>query len=249
MRMSVLFPGCCVLGLIACAGPAFGQIWHGHGYPYGNGGWGDSGGWGALGSLSATSQYNTTRNIQSANQLAGQNIAAQQQAAMQGNIRNTMMSQAQTQTQNILNQQQSNKDWWFQVQQQQVAQRQAMAGRMPPTMPPASSFEPSAAVAAASTPDTNATPAPADEVMQWPTALQDSRFAALRNEVESPYRRTPGKLSYPTAAEYQAMLGPIEQMRSLLGQMTGDISARDYLDAEKFLNLISQQAQQRAKPK
>ncbi len=246
MRMSVLFPGCCALGLLVCPGPALGQVWRSHGYPYGYGGWSDPGAAAALGSLSATSQYNTTRNIQSANQLAGQNIAAQQQAAMQSNIRNSMMSQAQTRTQNILSQQQSNQNWWFQVQQQQVAQRQAMAPQRAP-MTPATSFEP-AATATASASATPPAPA-ADDVMQWPTALQDSRFAALRGEVEAPYRRTPGKISYPTAAEYLAMLRPVEQMRALLGQMTADISARDYLDADKFLNLISQQAQERAKPK
>ena len=85
--------------------------------------------------------------------------------------------------------------------------------------------------------------------MQWPTALQDPRFAALRGEIEAPYRRTPGKMSYPTREEYLAMLQPVGQMRSLLGQMTGDLTAREYLDAEKFLNLVSQQAQERAKAK
>ena len=70
---------------------------HGYyGYPYGYGGWGAAGSW------SATSQYNTTRNIQAADQLAGQAIAARQSAAMQNSIRNTMMTQAQTRTQDML---------------------------------------------------------------------------------------------------------------------------------------------------
>jgi hypothetical protein len=193
-------------------------------------------------------QYNNLRSVQSANQVAGMNIAAQQQAALQNSLRNTAMTQAQARTQNILGQQQANQNWWFQVQQQQVAQRQAMAARTPPSLPPATSFEPGSpaetAAAAATAP-----PAPADDVMQWPTALQDSRFAALRAEVEAPYRRTPGKMSYPTPAEYLAMLGPIGKMRDLLGQMTAEISARDYLDADKFLNLVRQQAQDRGKQK
>jgi hypothetical protein len=225
---------------VAAAGTAFGQIWpgyYGNGYGYGYGGWG------------ATSQYNTTRNIEAADQLSGQVIAAQQSAAMQNNIRNTMMTQAQSQTQNILNQRQSNKDWWFQVQQQQAAQRRATPSRMPPLAAPATSFEPAPVAAAPSAPVTTAAAAPADEVMQWPVALQDPRFAGLRAEIEAPYRRTPGKMSYPTREEYLAMLQPIEQMRALLGQMTGELTAREYLDAEKFLNLVAQQAQERAKPK
>ena len=244
MRMSLVLSVSCALGVVASAAPAVGQLWYGYaGYPYGYGGWGAAGSW------SATSQYNTTRNIQAADQLAGQAIAARQSAAMQNSIRNTMMTQAQTRTQDMLNQRQSNQDWWFQVQQQQLAQRQAASARMPPTVAPATSLEPAAAAPATSAP-VSATPAtPADTVMQWPTALQDPRFAALRGQIEAPYRRTPGKLSYPTAAEYLAMLQPIEQMRSLLGQMTGDLTAREYLDAEKFLNLIAQQAQKRAKQK
>jgi hypothetical protein len=253
MRICFLFPVCIALGLMALSGPALGQMWRSHGRSSGYSGWGDPGGadpgaFGALGSLSATAQYNNLRTVQSNNQVAGMNIAAQQQAALQSSLRNTAVTQAQTRTQNILGQQQANQDWWFQVQQQQVAQRQAMAARMPPSLPPATSFEPGApaetTAASAAT-----TPAPADDVMQWPTALQDSRFAALRGEIEAPYRRTPGKISYPTPAEYLAMLGPIEKMRGLLGQMTADISARDYLDADKFLNLVRQQAQDRGKPK
>ena len=235
MRMSVLFPACCALGLLACTSPAWGQLYRGHGYSYGYGGWGD-GGAAALGSLSTTSQYNTTRNIQAASQVAGQNIAAQQSAAMQSNIRNSMMTQAQTRSQDMLNQRQSNQDWWFQVQQRQVAQRQATAGRMPPTMPPATSFEPSASAATSATSASSTPAAAADDVMQWPTALQDARFAALRSEIEAPYRRTPGKISYPTPEDYLAMLQPIQQMRGILGQMTSELTAREYLDAEKFLS-------------
>ncbi len=249
MRMSLVLSGCCALGLMAGTGPAFGQVWRSHGYPYGYGGWGDSSGWARLGSLSATSQYNTTRNIQAADKSAGQAIAAQQSAAMQSNIRNTMMTQAQSQTQNILSQQQANKNWWFQVEQQQAAQRRATSVRMPPMGAPATSFEPAPAVAASSASAADTSAKPADDVMQWPTALQDPRFAGLRGEVEAPYRRTPGKISYPTREEYLAMLPPIEQIRSLLGQMTSELTAREYLDAEKFLNLIAQQAQERAKQK
>ena len=135
MRMSLVLSVCCAVGVIVSPGSAVGQMWRGnYGYPYGYGGWGGA----AL--LSSASQYNTTRNIQSANQLAGQNIAAQQSAAMQNNIRNTMLTQAQSQTQNILSQRQSNQDWWFQVQQQQVAQRQSASARMPPMARPGDEF-------------------------------------------------------------------------------------------------------------
>ncbi len=56
-------------------------------------------------------------------------------------------------------------------------------------------------------------------------------------------------MSYPTAPEYLAMLQPITQMRGVLGQMTAELTARDYLDAEKFLDLIARQAQEQAKKK
>jgi len=218
---------------VASVDPACAQLWSGsYGYPYGYGGWGAGG------------QYNTTRNIQAADQMTGQVIAARQSAAMQSNINNMMASQAQTQTQAILGQQAANKNAWFQVEQQQAAQRRASSLRMPPMVAPATSFEVSSSPVAVP-PAAKA----ADDVMQWPTALQDPRFAALRAQIEAPYRRTPGKMSYPTAPEYLAMLPPIEQMRSVLGQMTAELSARDYLDAEKFLDLIARQAQEQAKKK
>ena len=242
MRRSLVLACCCVWGIVASADPALGQLWsRRHGYPNGYGGWGDAG---VVGSLSATSQYNTGRNVAAADQMTGQVIAARQSAAMQSNINNMMMSQAQTQTQAILGRQAANKDAWFQVEQQQAAQRRASAVRMPPMVAPATSFEPPSSPA-----PVPAAAKSADDVMQWPAALQDPRFAPLRAQIEAPYRRTPGKMSYPTAPEYLAMLQPITQMRGVLGQMTAELTARDYLDAEKFLDLIARQAQEQAKKK
>ena len=42
------------------------------------------------------------------------------------------------------------------------------------------------------------------------------------------------------------MLQPIQQMKTLLGDMTSEVTAREYLDAQKFLDLIASQASQRS---
>ena len=162
----------------------------------------------------------------------------QQRAMMQGGIRNTMTTQAEARTQAQFSQQQSNRDWWFQVQQQQVAQRHSMSARPSMGMAPVTGFE-SAAPAAATQPEA------ATDVIKWLPVLCDPRFAAERASVEAPYRRDPKEKANPTAVDYQNMIGAAEKMKTVLGQMTADISAQEYLGAEQFLDKLAAEARGR----
>lgn len=233
----------CVVGILAAcwfltpATTVFGQMWPGHGggrsYSGGYYGYGDSGAWGAYSSAlnNATSSYAAEQN-----RLMGQRAAMGQSAMMQSGIRNTLTTQAETRSQNINNQRQSNSDWWFQVQQQQVAQRQSMGSRSSMALTPAVSFE-----------SPRVEPQAATDIIKWLPVLCEPRFDADRAKIEAPYRRTP-KASL-TAADYQSMIEVAGQMKATLGQMTAEISAQDYLTAEKFLDQLIAEARGRIEKK
>jgi crotonobetainyl-CoA:carnitine CoA-transferase CaiB-like acyl-CoA transferase len=156
---------------------------------------------------------------------------------MQSGIRNTLTTQAQTRTQDILGQQQSNKDWWFQVQQQQMAQRRAMPALASGGGAPAAGFE-SARSAAAQ-------PEVATDIIKWPSVLRDPQFAQERARVEAPYRRAPKGEAIPTVDDYKNMIDAAEQMKTILGQMTAEISAQAYLNTVKFLDQLAAEARGR----
>ncbi len=208
------------------------QFWPGYGSR--DGGYG---GWG--GAQVAQQADATMRNIAEQEHAASQAIAAQQSATMQGNIRNTLSTQAEMRTQGILNQQQSNRDWWFQVQQQQQAQRRAMAagGRpaVPETFVPAPTISRSGSVAT--------------DIIPWPAVLWDSRFAQQRTVVEAPYRRDAGKQVTRTVADYESMIEAAGQMKLILGEMTSELTAQEYLHADKFLDQLAAEARGRIEQK
>ncbi len=218
-----------VICFLVSATTAAAQFWPGYGY---------SGGYGAWGGYASALNNATSRNVAESDRLMGQSAAMQQRAMVQSGIRNTLTTQAETRTQNILGQQQSNRDWWFQVQQQQVAQRHAMSARPSAGMSPVSGFE-SAAPAAASAPEA------ATDVIKWLPVLCEPRFAAERARVEAPYRRDPTGRTNPTTADYQNMIDAAGQMKAVLGRMTAEISAQDYLNAEKFLDQLAAEARGR----
>lgn len=220
----VLTPFC--LSLVPAAASA--QFWPGHGY-----GIGGFGGWG--GAQVAAEADATMRNIASQEHAASQSIAAQQSAAMQANIRNTLSTQADIRTQSMLSQQQSHRDWWFQVQQQQSAQRRARQGGAVPAAGPAH----------VPTAPTLRVPPIATDIIPWPPVLWDSRFDEQRAAVEAPYRRNVGKQASRTAADYEGMIEAAEQMKVVLGAMTSEISAQDYLHAQKFLDQLAAEARGR----
>lgn len=217
------------LGLIPAAASA--QVWPGYGH--------GAGGYGAWGAAVAAQADATQRNIARQEHAASQRLAAQQSATMQANIRNTLNTQSEMRMRGAMSQQQSNRDWWFQVQQQQMAQRRATsAGAVPPADP---AFVPTA--------PTSRVPPVATDIIPWPPALWDSRFAEPRAAIEAPYRREAGTQAARTAADYERMIEAAGQMKLLLSAMTAEISAQDYLHAEKFLDQLTAEARERIEQK
>ncbi|MCE5303528.1 MAG: hypothetical protein LLF97_10520 [Planctomycetaceae bacterium] len=216
-------------GLLSVTTTASAQFWPGRGY------YDDAGVWGAYTSAinNATSRY-----VAQSDRLAGERFANQQMLAQQRGIQNTLSSQATARTQEVLSQQQSNRDLWFQVQQQQMAQRRAMGG--------AGSAAPSIPVGLESVAPSVA-PQVADDIIPWPPVLCDPRFAQERAEIEAPYRGKQGLSAHPTKAQYETMIATASDMKVTLGHLTNEISAREYLDTEKFLDQLSDEARQRIK--
>ncbi len=237
-RLSVL--GILAVCLVTSSTAVLGQTWPGYGRH--RGGYGGYGGYGDdAGVMAVYSSAINSASMRSAAQserAAGERAAAQQMAAMQGGIRSTLGTQAEARTQSLLSQQQSNRDWWFQVQEQQVAQRRAVAassglGAAAPVM----GFE--------STPTTQAMPQAATDIIKWLPVLCEPPFAEQRARVEAPYRRGSGGLGTPTVADYKDMVDAAQQMKTILGKMTARISAQDYLGAEKFLDRLAAEANER----
>ncbi len=209
------------------------------------GGYYDSGALAAgvgLGSASS-SERNAAQSYQSWRQQA----SSSQMSGMESGIRNSVNSGDRRYSQDLYNQQQANRDWWFQVQQQQVAQRQAAASRY--AVPPAGFAAAPAGFEAASVP---AAPKANSDIIKWLPLLQAPQFAAQRAQIEAPYRRSSKGLSIPTAEDYRNMLKAVGQMRVTLKGMTNDITAQQYLDADAFLNELAREINDRlgtAEPK
>jgi len=200
---------------------AFAQFWPTYSGYYG--GWG-----GYPYGTNATSRY-----VAESDRMMGQAAAMRQSAAMQGDIRNTLSSQAEARSQAILDQQQSSRDWWFQVQQQQMAQRHATTQPTGYTTPvavePPSPNVPQSVVAT--------------DVIKWLPVLCEPQFTEQRDRIEAPYRRVPK--GDPTVADYREMMDAAGQMKNILKRMTADISAQDYLNAQAFLDQLIGEARSR----
>jgi hypothetical protein len=209
----------------------------------GYGGYGDDAGVMAL-QASATSQAAASRAAQS-NRMMGQNIALQQNAMMQSGIRNTLSSQASAMTQNVGSQRQSDRDWWFQVQQQQMAARPSYGSSSPVlascgfgASPPQGGFAP-----------VGAEPEVAMDVIKWPTVLQEPEFASRRALVEAPYRRSPPALSVPTANDYRDMVKTVDEMEAILEwrlTVKDGLETSVYQQAKAFLEKLGQEASERS---
>lgn len=236
MRRTKVFGVLAAIWLLTLAATAEAQMWPGRG---GYRGYGSDGAWGAY---TAAKNYATTANIAQQNRMAGQQASMQQMAMRQSNIRNTLGSQAARQTQGITSQQQSNRNWWFQVQQQQATQRRSMPMGSAAARAPVA-FEPSSNVPMADT-----------EVIPWLPILCDPQFAQQRTRVEAPYRRQPE--ANPTVEDYKNMLDAADQMKVTLNKLAAQISAQEFLDAVAFLDKLAAEARGRieqdappAKPK
>lgn len=228
MRSTFAIPTILFAGLLGAASPASAQFWPGHGY------YGDAGVWGAYtsGMYDSTSRY-----IAQSDRLMGERAANQQMMAMQSGIRNTLSNQANLRTQNAMSQQQSNRDWWFQVEQQQLARRQTAGAMGSPAT--------AQAAMAALRQETPAMQQVATDIIPWLPVLCDPRFAAEREVVEAPYRRAGDQQAAPSVADYQQMIEAAGRMKTILDQMAGEISAREYLDAGKFLDQLVAEARER----
>jgi hypothetical protein len=222
------------ISVLASPEVGFAQFWPG---AYGYGGYGSWGGWGGRGAaeIEAASQ---------ARQL-GQIRAMEQNKIVQEGIRNTLTTQAQSQTNSILNQRQANQDWWFQTQQQQAAQRKAGDGEEAPVaggfgpVPPPNGFGGLAEI--------EASREVALDIIKWPTALQEKAFDTRRALIEAPYRRSPPRLSVPTADDYRDMVKTIEEMKTILEwRLQNGMITEDYEQAKAFLSKLGQEAQSRA---
>lgn len=159
--------------------------------------------------------------------MLGQQIAAAQAAALQNDIRSAMATDAQRRCDQIYSQQRADRDWWLEVQQQQIAERQQAAQWAAMT----AGFRP-------------APPQVATDLIRWPMALQAPPFAE-QARIEAPYRRSPKGSSLPTATDYQSIVKAVEQMRSTLKEMTAKLTAEEYFTAREFLDRLSAQARQR----
>ncbi len=224
MLCTALVAGC-MLGL---AGRAPAQFYPNYGY-------GMYGGWGSAALLGADYRQTTAMQLKNQSMQAGQQAAMAQNYVVQSGIRNTLSSQAQSQTNAILSQQQANQDWWFQQQTQEMAQHRAMlmargAGAHPVGFAPSVGPPPAAM-----------------DIIKWPTVLQDPCFASERAQIEAPYRRTPPKLSEPTRADYRKMAATVEDMKAVLEWRLKDgIETADYNAAKTFLNQLGRELATRA---
>ncbi len=175
--------------------------------------------------------WNGRRYIGQSERLLGQQIAAMQAAARQDGIRDAMSAEAQRRSDQIYGQQQADRDWWLQVQQQQLAERQQVAQLAAMT----------AGVSSASAPKA------ATDVVNWPPLLQAPPFAEQRALIEAPYRRNSKGLNTPTAADYKKMIKAAEQMRVILKGMTASLIAQEYFDSQAFLDRLTADASERLK--
>ena len=216
-------------GMLALARQAPAQFFPGFGY----GGYGDMNGAAAL--LGADSRQATAMQLKAQSMQAGQQAVMAQNSVVQSGIRNTLSTQAQSQTNAILSQQQANQDWFFQQQNRQMAQQKAMGGAYG-----------AAGVAGGFGPPAGPPPAAMD-IIKWPTVLQEQCFASERAKIEAPYRRSPPKLSTPTPADYRQMAGTVEDMKAVLEwRLKEGVETADYNAAKTFLNQLGQEVAARA---
>jgi hypothetical protein len=162
-----------------------------------------------------------------------------QNLVVQSGIRNTLTSQAQDRTDAIMNQRQANQNWWSQVQNQQMEQRQAREYSSPAAIAAGLGADPAAAgFAPASSP-----PAVATDIIKWPPVLQGREFASYRTQIEAPYRRSPPGLSTPTPDDYREMAKAVDDMKAVLEWRLGQdgLATQDYQQAKAFLNTLGQE--------
>jgi hypothetical protein len=219
------------------------------GRPGGRGGYGGYGGYDDAGVMALQSSAMSQASLRSAvesDRLAGQNAAMQQRAMVQSGARNMLSTQADARTEAVLSQRQSYRDSWFQVQQQQMAGRQAYEPGSPALV--------SAGFGAGAVAGGFAVAAPLPEVamdiIKWPSVLQEPMFASRRALIEAPYRRSPPASSAPTANDYREMVKNVDDMKAMLEwrlSVKSGLDSNEYQQAKAFLEKLGQEAKARLK--
>jgi hypothetical protein len=178
----------------------------------------------------AAYQQSYTQNRQYQGQVASARTSAWQ------NINQSVAQQANSQTQSMLAQRQSSKDWWYEQESRKLAQSQARGSYQPRSLPAAGYADP--AVPASQTPSQ-------PEIMIWPTLLKSPAFDALRAQVEAPFRRATADKQPLTADDYRAILRAIEEMKAKLGSLASQVVESEYAAVEGYLNELAADAQKR----
>jgi hypothetical protein len=195
--------------------------WNGWG-GWGNG-WGYGWGWGGV-VYPLGQDALATRYIAGESQIAGAAIAAQQTAATQDSIRNTLAADAMRRANAIVSQQESNSDLVTQSQMQQAAARQILAMRYISTAEPMQ--EKPAAL----------------DIYQWPQALQSSQFTADRTEAETPRRRAAEDGRSLSIKDYRDILTAVARLRATLSGVTARITYDEYIEAKDYLDQMAADA-------
>jgi hypothetical protein len=127
---------------------------------------------------------------------------------------------------------QADQDWWSQYEGRQMAAERARGYGTTPAAARGMGFEPA-----------YSPPKAALDIIKWPILLQRPTFAPYRARIESPYRRTPPRLSTPTAEDYRAIIETADEMQDKLEWMLEDgLETDQYNQAKSFLNAIQQDA-------
>jgi hypothetical protein len=216
----------------------------------------------AVGVYALTSADNASQQAAQSYQAWRQQAGSSQMSSMQSNIQSALNADAQRRTQDIYSQQQGNRDWWFQAQQQQVAQRQAAATQLEVAQVQADAIDRLSQKSSDRPQDgqyeTSPAPLPGFEsepaiipptvpldVIPWPPVLRFKRFADGRAQIEAPYRRSSKGLSTPTAKDYKNMIDAAEKMKTTLKGVANILTAQDYLNTVEFLDQLVSEARGR----
>jgi hypothetical protein len=151
-------------------------------------------------------------------------------SAWQG-INQSLAQQANYRTQTMQAEKDSAKDWWFQQQSMQMAQRKA--GSYRPTNLPESDYA-----------GTDEQPA-AREIMLWPTLLKDPAFDELRAEIEAPFRRAHAANKALSADDYRGILKSIDAMKKMLKQISSQVLESEYSAVVSYLDELAADANKR----
>jgi hypothetical protein len=83
------------------------------------------------------------------------------------------------------------------------------------------------------------------EIMLWPTLLRGDAFAALRHQVEAPFRRAQADRKPLTAEDYQGIIRALEAMKTTLQAMKPQVLESEYAVVEDYLDDLLREAQRR----